>query len=638
MNIQTGALQGTTRGFREDLEGLRGVCVAAVVLFHAFPDAVPGGFVGVDVFFVLSGFLITRLMLEEAAKQGRVNLLAFWCRRIRRILPVASLVIVAITVGAWMIPDADARDIGRSLLAASLFVFNLQRAADRAEYLAADDEYDPVLHYWSLGVEEQFYAAWPLLVAAALAFRGRTSAATLGMLTVALLLGSLATCLYLSVNDPVMAFFGTHARIWQLLVGGGVAMLDLRRIGSLGAASHIAGIAALALLLASFFALDREGYPGAWALIPTLAAAFAIHVGADRRLVSSAILSGPVLRYLGRISFSLYLWHWPVLVFGALLFGRALPELLAMMAVSVGLAAATYHLYENPIRRNRWLAASPERTLALGAALVALTVSCALLVRYFGPDQVPLGDGTFISADAIKQDRPAIYGDRCLLRITDTAYGDCAFGDRVSSKTVVLFGDSHAANWFTPVNAAAEREGWRLLVRVKAACKPSDVPQRLTNGNPYPACQEWRDAVLAEIESLKPELVVVGSMSSKLPVDGEARVIARLAAAASEVVLMRDTPYLPETPAACLKRTSDALRCLWPVPQRKQSFPATPAADLQPNVRVLDLNERICEGGVCKAVVGRSVTFFDKHHLTSSFATRFTDDFAAILKVSSSRD
>lgn len=638
MNIQTGALQATTGSFRQDLEGLRGVCVAAVVLFHAFPATVPGGFVGVDVFFVLSGFLITRLMLDEAETHGHVDLLAFWCRRIRRILPVASLTIVAIALGAWMIPAVDAREIGRSLLAASLFALNLQRAADRMEYLAAADESDPVLHFWSLGVEEQFYAVWPLLVAALIGMRGRASVAALAVLTVFLLFASLAVCLYLSVNDPVMAFFGTHARIWQLLTGAGIAILNPKRQASSGAAGNATGLAALAVLLASFLALNKNGYPGAWALIPTLAAALVICVGVDRKLISSALLSGSALRYLGRISFSLYLWHWPVLIFGALIFGRSAPALLAMIAVSIALSAATYHFFENPIRRNRWLAASPKRTLALGAALVSLTVACALFVRNFGPDLVPLGDGTFISAEAIKQDRPGIYADRCLLRIKDTRYGECAFGSRSASRTVVLFGDSHAANWFTPINAAAEHEGWRLLVRVKAACRPSDVPQRLTNGNPYPACKEWRDAVMAEIESLKPELVIVGSISGNLPIEGETRVVSRLAAAAGQVVLMRDTPFLPEAPATCLRRTGDPRKCEWPISLDKSLFPVTPADSLQPNVRILDLNERICEGGLCRAVAGRAVTYFDRHHLTNSFTTRFTDDFAAILKASPDRE
>jgi len=627
--------------FRPDIEGMRAISVIAVVIFHAFPKHLPGGFIGVDVFFVISGFLITQLLLREIETTGSFSLAEFWARRIRRILPAATLVLCAVAALALVVPGIDPRIVGRQITAAALFYFNWRQAAQGVDYLAADERDNPVLHYWSLSVEEQFYLVWPLILAAGVWLMARRAqwriTTWLPLIALPILALSFVLCLETMSASRSLAFFSTFTRGWQLLAGALVTVALMRLPAPKPIVANILGLGAIGLLAAGFVGITESvPYPGYAALVPTVAAALLIYSGAywsaTRPAPVRSALSVAPLKYIGRISFSWYLWHWPLLAFVWLAYDAASLSTWAAIAVSFLLAAATYRFIECPLRFSKRLQGSRRLTYAFGACLLVAGIGTGLGMRFLAPDKVHIGNGVMMSREAIKRDRPAIYSDRCLLRFDDIAYDACAYGDTGGARTVVLFGDSHAGNWFTPLDLAAQQQGWKLLVRIKASCSPVDVPMQRTDGTPYSECATWRENVLAELAASKPQLIIVGSASNGYPVAREAAILDRLAAIAP-IVVMRDTPVLPEAPDRCLDRVADPAECAWPMDglMQPRTYPQVAADALPKNARVVDLNDRICPEGLCRAVLdGRPVTF-DPHHLSATFSATLTDAFDALL-------
>lgn len=624
--------------FRADIEGLRAVCVIAVVLYHAFPAWLRGGFIGVDIFFVISGYLITGLLLNEVQQTGGIDVLRFWGRRIRRILPAATVVLCCIAALALLFPALDTRMLSRHILAAAFFFHNLRQGWEAVDYLGAAHDDNPLLHYWSLSVEEQFYAVWPLvLVCTCFLFRGETRQRTLTVLIAALWVASFAYSVYLTRTSPVWAFFDPLSRSWQLLSGAFLAAVE-PSVRPLGARfGYALGSLCLAVLMASFAMIsNRQPYPGLIAAIPTLAATLLIHANAGRQTGAAALLAHPALRYIGRISFSWYLWHWPLLVYGGMAFGDGVAPLAAMIALSFVLAALTYRFIEQPIRHGATFTRALAPTYALGLGLIGAGALTGVATRHLVPDGVNIGGGVSVSARTVRQDRPAIYSDRCLRRFADIDYPVCAYGVPSAARTVVLFGDSHAGNWFEPLNEAAKAEGWRLLVRIKASCRPVDADQIALEGGherPYTECKAWRDAVLAEIDRAAPDLIVVAGTGHDLPEEAERRVLARLAAAGRSVIVMRDTAWFPEEAVACLRKTGDPARCEWSLAKLLPplNYPRTPDADLPPGARILDMSHRLCPDARCRAVQAGKIVMFDSHHLTASFSRTLTGDFRAVL-------
>lgn len=628
-----------TNDFRTDIEGLRGVCVLAVVFYHAFPQWVSGGFVGVDVFFVISGYLITRLLLNELRDTGRVDLLGFWQRRIRRILPVATFVLCAVALAALFFPILDARSLGRHIAAAALFYHNIKQAKSATDYLGDDHKDNPLLHYWSLSVEEQFYVVWPILIVAALSLfptKPNTQWKWLAALAAGLLAASFAYSVYLTGREPSWAFFSTPTRAWQLLAGAVLAIIEPHiRLRKYGAANAL-GFVALAMLFGCFVMIsDAYPYPGWAASLPTFAAAVLIFSNQTQASLAGAVLGNEPLRFVGRISFSWYLWHWPLLVFGRLAFGDTTTALLAAIAVSFLLAIATYYAIEQPVRRAPLFASNRRHAYSLGVGLIAAGALTGVGLRHLAPDSIHIGNGVHVSGAQVKKDRPRIYPDQCLVRFSETKSPPCIYGAPGAQRTVVLIGDSHAANWFEPLDVAARQEGWRLVVRIKASCRPIDAVQIASEGGrkrPYVECEEWLKTTLDEIEAINPDLIVVAGTRHRLDLAAETRVIRRLAETARTVV-MRDTPWLPVDALKCLRETRDPEQCKWPLKRLtvRHAYPRTPKEDLPENAEILDLNSLICPNNVCRVVLDGQIVMFDSHHLTASFSQRFSGKFREIL-------
>jgi peptidoglycan/LPS O-acetylase OafA/YrhL len=565
-------------GFRPDIEGLRAVAVGLVVLFHAGVAFVPGGYVGVDVFFVLSGFLITGLLLAEVRKTGTVSLRSFWARRARRLLPMSALVLVVTAVAAYRIlPPLDAGGISADVRAAALYFANWHFGIESTDYLAEGSS-SPVLHYWSLAVEEQFYLVWPLLML--LVLRGIRNARDPMRLVTRRLAVALAlvggVSLFLSATTSATsayAYYGLHTRAWELAAGAALALAGAWLAATPRLLAVAAGWTGLAMVVVSALVLDETtAFPGTAALLPVVGTMLLVVAGARAGTVgASRLLVNPVMRYVGRISYAWYLWHWPCLILGAALAqpvaaageDGAAPAgvrvVLLAVLVSFLLAVVSHHVVEQPMRKAGWLAAARGRSLALGAALTAASVVAAsgMVVSLVtvqperttagdslaaaeiepiepGPE-VGTGDGsarrgavraarasnvvlaapdadrTTLTPEEARKDVPSGGSGCYVLYDSETVGEDCLFGDPDGDRTIVLIGDSHAQQWFPALERLARERGWQLRVWAKSACPPQFVRVVKANGSDYPGCSSWRDAMIERLTALpRVDAVVVG--------------------------------------------------------------------------------------------------------------------------------
>ena len=689
---------GRGRGFRADVQGLRGVAVLAVVLFHAGVRAVGGGFAGVDVFFVLSGFLITGLLMRDVAVTGRVRFGDFYARRARRLLPAAALVLlVTAAVAVRVMPPLRVHSMLLDVRAAALYVGNYRFAAQGTDYLNADAPPSPVQHYWSLGVEEQFYLIWPaLLLLAVLAARrwrlrrGVVVAATLAAVGVA----SFAASVWLTHADQPWAFFSLPTRAWELAAGGLVA-LAARRLARLPAAAGVAlQLGGLVAVVATMLLLDAATpFPGTVAAVPVLGTAALLAGGCATGggPVNRMLGSGP-LQLGGRISYSWYLWHWPVLVLAPDVVGHPLgrPALLALAAGSGVLAYATTRLVEEPVRFSPALTGPARRSLTVGAALsvTVLAGSLALPVPATAPTgtaqhtpqlsaaagaatgrQAPSAQRATAPAPpptlaqrltdaeeavvarsvgihwvpknidpALSQahsDIPQPFLDGCHDSFTGTGVGHCVYEHPNSPTSVVLFGDSHATQWFPALDEAARVHDWKLTSLTKTTCPPfelsifSPVLHRQ-----FTECDQWRSAVLARIRAERPALVVLGAARHYGPeyhfavygpewMSGMTKTIKEIEAVGSKVLVLGPSP-LPLTDAAdCLStRLTDAVMCtrLFTAALNVPGAVAEGKVARAAGASYVDVAPWICTPQRCAVIVGNYLVYRDDNHVATPFS------------------
>jgi peptidoglycan/LPS O-acetylase OafA/YrhL len=653
--------------------------VALVVAFHAGLPGVTGGFVGVDVFYVISGFVITRVLVAELEQTGSIAFASFYARRIRRLLPLAALVLAATAVGMYFFTPPVFRPAVRfDAIAAALDYANWQFALESVNYLTLGAAQDPVLHYWSLSVEEQFYLFWPLLLlAAARLLRGR-GRVRLRAGTMLLIVGgaSLAWSLVYTPREPAIAYFATTTRAWEFAVGGAIALLvpELARLSRPAAATL--GLGGLGLLLAAAV-IDgpTTAFPGTAALAPVLGAAAVIAAGVAGPVVGAGrLLSNMVLRFVGRISYAWYLWHWPCLVFART--ARWSPAngsshwwvIAIAVALSFALAVVSHYLVEVPLRHARMLAGHGKRIFALAGAMVAAAVVAVGITG--GPFVLPGGLGITGGAEAgvaipdaitplaAQASTPyaAMHGCHVAYGATGPASG-CVFGDATGRRTVVLLGDSHAAQWFPALSTLAVRERFRLVAWTKSGCPFAPAVNLFLPaiGRGYTECLAWQASVVRQLRALpRPALVILGRISTYLPqvrtadgdvpADGQAPLIwgAGMAAAvrtleplASRVVVLRDTPHAPSDVPACLSwDPSNPATCSFPRPADGHFDDAEVAAELDAGVPrgvYADPVPAVCPAAVCPAVVGDIVVYRDDNHLTAAFAATRWRQLAAAL-------
>jgi peptidoglycan/LPS O-acetylase OafA/YrhL len=619
--------------FRADVEGLRAVAVLLVVLGHLSVPGFRGGFFGVDVFFVVSGYLITSLLAAEYAGKaeanggrGSISIPRFYVRRARRILPAALTVVAAVVVaGSVLLNELRVAQIRHDAVWAVLFASNVNFMRQATDYFSQGlVDSSPFQHYWSLAVEEQFYLVWPalFLLAARLAFVGgpRRWRVRVGATVCAIGAASLAWSVVATERGPLGAYFSTFTRAWELALGAllGIATTSATRLPRLVAgAASAAGVA----LLAVSFAVIGAGtpYPGAAALLPTIAAALLILAGiTERTPLPSRVLCLPPLRFLGRISYSVYLWHWPLIVFAAALYptwSRTVQVRLLLLLLTLGVSTLSYYAVEQPGRRigvSRWPRRAPARRRARGANLVTATVgACALVAVFVGllsaiaperspavrlpagpllaagsarivtaPGSPPVAEATYAAAvrswqreiraglrlrrlpaslEPLSRHLSAAFPPPCVRGLPGLVPHECVVGNPAAAHTAVLDGDSHAEMLRNAVWRAFDPRTWSVHIFAQDGCGWAGG----TNGSVSAAtCARFQAEALARIRALHPDVLLLSEHLVVTPFRSRADIASSLAAftrAAGRTIVIGHTP-LPESWSSCLVG-SDISRC-----------------------------------------------------------------------------
>ena len=672
----TAQTTGKPAGFRPDVEGLRAVAVLSVMAYHAGLPLIGGGYAGVDVFFVLSGFLITGQLLKEVGATGTVDLPAFYGRRARRLLPAATVVILATGLLSWlMLPATRFREIAGDMLFSSLYVVNWRLADRSVDYLAEDSQPSPLQHYWSLAVEEQFYVVWPLLLllVAVAVTRLRTPlgpTATVGLLAIAV--PSLVWSVVHTAESPATAYFVTTTRLWELALGGLVACgvpLWHRISPLMGTVLVVGGLVAL---VASFFVItSATAWPGVAAVVPTLATALVLVGGATASgLAVRALGSAPML-WVGALSYSLYLWHWPLvtLVRQGLHDGEA-PLWATTGAVlgAVPLAWLSHRLVENPVRH----APTFRRTRnalglggglavfgALGAAMliqVSPTVKGgdvdpesasgrvgaeALLPPGVDPDAVPGDVRAVVSPEAlpdapetispspleVTEDLPPTRDRNCVTSVNGTEVKTCTFGTKGAQRTLVVTGDSKIDQWIPVIDTWAQRHGYEVRTFMKSAC-PFNAELLDADDPRWQGCHSWGQEVAQRIADLDPDLVLTSSLMAGAGENGETKVVTgyktswnALLDAGAEVVVVDDTPGPGDVPVyECVAENLEHVSaCEFPAKGGRGSATLKKSVEAVPGVRWMSMHDFVCPQDVCRPVVGGVLTYRQGSHLSNSY-------------------
>jgi peptidoglycan/LPS O-acetylase OafA/YrhL len=675
--------KGESPAFRPDLEGLRAVAVLLVVLAHLF-EWPAGGFIGVDVFFVISGFLITGLMLDES----RFSLRRFYARRARRILPAALAVLAAVVIAAHLVfRGARVVQTTKDVAWALGFSVNIHFARIGTDYFQANRAPSLVQHFWSLAVEEQFYLVWPVVLVAVVAVAGRRA---LLPVVAAASVASFAYAVHAAASPAT--YFSTAARAWELGVGAllAIAVRARPRARSKRSPAHrraspthtlatstrgLVGLLGLAGIIIGAFIVPSVGFPAAWVAVPVVSTAAVIAAGGAGRL-----LTNPLSRYVGRLSYSLYLWHWPVILVVAALVPHPWPLKYAMAIFAmVGLSIASYHLVEVPIRRRQlpFPADAWRPALAAVACLAAVALLSVLIPGKQPPSfatDAPTGLATTgpdvahphralataidhaLSATSFPRFDPpldTLGGARGHWRSCDgaTDLAGCTFGSQAAdARIAVVIGDSVAMSWLPGIDAALAGGNWRIYGLTLEACPAAHLSVRNARGGASPGCDQRHGWVEREALRLHPQLVILASTDSTLSrvADGAkgAQASAEYQAALQHTIttlqpgphrrVLTLSPPPPandlslcdtagSTPAACVRRITD----------RWISFArAERAAAEATQTSYIDTHLWFCNrAGYCPAFVGSTAVRWDSEHVNDVYARSLAGEIRGVIDV-----
>ncbi len=671
---------------RPDVQALRALADLAVLGFHLAPARLPGGFAGVDVFFVISGFLITGNLLREALTTGHLRLGRFWARRIRRLFPAAATVLVATAAAtfAW-VPENLWRQYFREIAASALYLQNWVLAADSVDYLASENSASPAQHFWTLSVEEQFYLVVPLLMLLLLALsgfwsRGRSAAEAAagsldltprrtlfaGLLCVTGL--SLAYCVWLTGTSQPVAYFLTPARGWEFGIGGLLAFATGTPTVRAGAAGVLGGLAALGA--AVFLLSENSAFPGWLAVWPVLATAAVLWGGRSPERPLAAMLALRPVQFLGSISYSVYLWHWPLLVLLPFVTGHPLNRLekVAVVAATLALAAASTRYVEDPIRhsvRRVGVQRNPVPVTAWCATAMAATAVLSLTGMYLtdrsagrSADRVAVpGQAACLGAATVTEPgctdpspldgqlvpEPAHAGQDhhnrrdCWSSLGVSELHLCTLGPADARTRLVAVGDSHSNSLLAAYEGIAERTGWRIDVAGHNGCYLTIAVQAQIQQSHIDACEEWKrrlrtylagqapyDALLVTFAHDGAKVIVApGADLHQATVAGLREEWSEQARRGTRVIAIRDNPTMERDVVSCVTRygaTADE-HCSRSATEALDSPDAlTEAVPATPNSRLVDLSDIYCPEGRCVPIIGSVVAYLDAQHVTATFA------------------
>jgi peptidoglycan/LPS O-acetylase OafA/YrhL len=681
---ESGTAPGDRR-FRPDVQGLRAVAVVVVVLFHAGWGRLGGGYVGVDVFFVISGFVITGVLLRERSSTDRTSILAFYGRRCRRIIPAATLVILVTVTLAYLtlgvVYGGQTAIDGRW---AAVFLANFHFASEGTNYLSAQQPPSLLQNFWSLAVEEQFYLVYPtffVLLAAVpskISLRARLAVGLSVVIVVSFIISVVQTG-----SSPTVAFFSPLTRAWELALGALLAVSTewlLRIPARVGSLLTWVGLGAIGFAAVAYTATTP--YPGSLVAVPVLGTALVIAGGsAVPRGGAESLLRLPPFQWLGKLSYSIYLWHWPILIIAAEAAGRtSLPfkQNLVWLLVALAASVATFTLIENPARHARFLTARRWVPVALGLALIAASLGVVTIQlnahQVSGSQVVPgAGGSSSTGVEKLVREAPRInslpsdlvppladaatnWGGppaACWPPLGQTSIPACVFGDPDGSKTMVLYGDSHAGMWFDALDDIAIKAHWKLVYLGKGACPANLLPFKNPagwgrSGGEYAACDQWHRFAIQRINQVHPDLVVVtqeyapppGGSRSYTPrqwQQGLEDVFRQLQVPTSRIVVLGNIPLLPFAGPQCLSRHgADIQVCSGLVTSYLTKYnQAEMSAARTSGAHYLDVAPWFCST-VCTAVVGRYQIYLDRGHVGKAYTLFLEGVLAQALHLSAS--
>ncbi len=646
------------------IQGLRALAVLLVVVYHFWPNRLSGGYIGVDVFFVISGFLITGQLTRELRSRARIALPDFWARRVRRLVPASLLVLfVSLLLVTFVMPLAYLPESLRDVSASSLYVQNWSLAANSVDYLASSSR-TIAEHYWSLSLEEQFYVVWPLVLLGtfSLAVRWGIRRRWVALAVTIVILGGLsfaASVWYTAVN-PAQAYFVLFTRIWEFAAGALLVLWGRRapRVWQ----SNILGYLGIAVILASALLLDRSSaFPGWLAVFPVVGTVAVLAMGSTRRWWhASGLLSLRPVRFVGDISYSLYLWHWPLIVIAPFVAGWGLSFVnrIALFVFCFVLAWLTKRFVEDPMRRLPYLTSRKPR-FTFGWMLVALGVMGAALVGSFAL-QFPKYQAASAQLAEVAVNPPECFGaavltgcnnpeldsavipepgfgnaDRpgngnCFVQLNDASVVACVFGsDSAAAPRIALIGDSHAYQYIDAMIAQAEKNGWSLTTYLKGGCPWTTTEIGGTNPAFTASCNAWHAGLAEILASEQPfdAIVTTGLASNLIESAGgpDGAVEGLMEAWASQapgvpIVAVSDNPVPGDDPNKCL-RYSDASQC------DVSREIALPGPDIFAEAALdyalghsLDFSSLFCAETRCAVVIGGADVYRDQDHLTATFA------------------
>jgi peptidoglycan/LPS O-acetylase OafA/YrhL len=648
MKPPTLAPQNPSGGFRPDIEGMRGIAVLLVVMFHCGIPGFNGGFIGVDVFFALSGYLITGLILNEIARNGELSFRNFYARRARRLLPAAGLVVLStLLLGLLIYSPLELARFAKWAAYTSLYISNFMFVRDASNYFASDVETNPFLHTWSLAVEEQFYLIWPALIAAALLFM--KSRRRLATLLVVLSTISLALCVWLTQHRQPWAFFSLPPRAWEFGLGGLACMTSAQNLRLRPAWTKVFGWAGLiAVLAGGCFYSPQTKFPGIAALLPvmgTLATLVAGTSGSSSAL--SALLGSRILQTLGRLSYSWYLWHWPILLMASVRF----PDItwrgkLVAAALALLLAQTTFVLLERPIRISSFLIARPVLSLGLILLTAATGIMGSRAVTGYAQRSLAAGEQALFWAAA--NDTRPLFDGHCVVPAGVADVTLCEYGDRQSRPAAVLFGDSHAEHWFPALELIANQKRWHLFTVLKASCPAARVQVYSASLKRQDVeCWSWREAALQRIVQLHPTVVVLSEkdglvanhahparsgshvVSAAEWEEGLRSTITYLDSHGVRTLVIADVPREGFDVPICLSRaaahrwaTQDCVLTREAALNEDARQAESAALRGLKSARLVDFADKLCTDSICQSVIDGQVVFRDSNHLTSTYARK----------------
>ena len=653
---------GTT--VRSDIQGVRALAVGIVVLYHLWPHRLPGGFIGVDVFFVVSGYLITAHILKGLERKSRGEfLVSFYARRIRRLAPAAVTVLVAVIVGvALFVPMSLWNEEYSGVLASALFVENWHLGFQAVDYLAAENAATAVQHYWSLSVEEQFYIAWPLLlVATMLCVRSRRA---LGVVIATISVVSFAYGLWITAVNPDLAYFATPARAWQFGVGALLVFISVRspRLGL-----WLPWLGVILLGGSAVLGTGTSPYPGWIALLPTIGAALML-VGREResRFSFGSIAAWAPVRWLGDVSYSVYLWHWPLIVLVPFATGHPLNlwEKLLVLLVTLLLGGLSYTWIETPFRRSAYLSKT-SRTIGFGVvALLLVTVPATLAIQSadratnvaeqslqsgaaelpacFGAlaiDDLQCDDGESISpetAAAAKSDKPLPWPDGCANGLGEMSEVVCSYGARDAADQVLLWGDSHAGAWAPALDQAGKQGDFAVTVAMRHGCPAAaTAPVATSVGRAITAeeqtnCQKRNDWVMQQLAP-QYDRIIIANMSTNYRFEGDpaheyAGAIDTVSANDTSVALLQDLPLTGDDMGNrvngpdCLAQNGACENSV------ERALSATRVTEeiarlVHTKYYFIETASRFCDDRTCQFARGGVSVYFDASHLSNAYST-----------------